>query len=309
MLWPWVALWITAVLLCRAVAQYSSDQCSWRGSGLSHESHRRDVEQVYLRCSQGSLEWLYPTGAIIINLRPNTEPSSGRMPDLYVCIKPRTDSQGAQVYLEQAGDLRLLLGEREQALGTVHCFSLAQGALFVEAVAQTDISRRITAFQYELVPSRGPGAHMYPYLHPGIVACKPCSDEEVLMAACTSDFAGSGIIRGVATSSSPSSSSSSSSSTASGTNDHSSVVVTLSRLFRQKSGLFAWAGARGRRWTGRVNVPAQCAVHPGGDEYLLTGSVHFGEAWLGCAPRYKDFLKLYLTAREAGTNPCQVNTD
>lgn len=62
-------------------------------SGLSHETHRRDVEQVYLRCSQGSLEWLYPTGAIIVNLRPNTEPSSGRMADVYVCIKPQTFSQ------------------------------------------------------------------------------------------------------------------------------------------------------------------------------------------------------------------------
>ena len=71
------------------------------------------------------------------------------------------------MYLEQAGGLSVLLGEREQALGAVRCFSLAQGTLFVEAVAHTDISRRITAFQYELVPSQGPGANMYPYLHSG----------------------------------------------------------------------------------------------------------------------------------------------
>ncbi len=31
MLRPWAAHWIAAVLLCGAVAQYSSDQCSWRG--------------------------------------------------------------------------------------------------------------------------------------------------------------------------------------------------------------------------------------------------------------------------------------
>lgn len=94
---------------------------------------------------------------------------------------------------------------------------------------------------------------------------------------------------------------------ASGTDDHSPVMVTLSRLFHQKSRLFAWSGARGRRWSGLINVPTQCGVHPGGDEYLLTGSVHFGEAWLGCAPRYKDFLKLYITAQKAGTNPCQID--
>ncbi|XP_042341124.1 meteorin-like protein [Plectropomus leopardus] len=293
MLRPWAALWIPAVLLCRAVAQYSSDQCSWRGSGLSHESHRRDVEQVYLRCSQGSLEWLYPTGAIIVNLRPNTERSTEHMAGLHVCIKPHAYSKGSHVYLEHNGDLRLLLAEKDQLQGTVHCFSLAEGALFVEAVPQTDISRRITAFQYELVSSQGPGAHMYPYLHPESVTCKPCSDEEVLMAVCTSDFAGSGILRSVA----------------SGTDDHSAVVVTLSRLFRQKSGVFAWGGAKGRGWGGRINVPAQCTLHPGGDEYLLTGSIYFGEAWLGCAPRYKDFLKLYITAQRAGTNPCEIDTD
>lgn len=67
--------------------------CPLACSGLSHESHRRDVEQIYLRCSQGSLEWLYPTGAIIVNLRPNTEPSSGHMTGLHVCIKPHTYSQ------------------------------------------------------------------------------------------------------------------------------------------------------------------------------------------------------------------------
>ncbi|XP_037546116.1 meteorin-like protein [Nematolebias whitei] len=288
------ALWITAVLLlCRVEAQYSSDQCSWRGSGLSHESHRRDVEQVYLRCSQGSLEWLYPTGAIIVNLRPNTEPSWGRAAGVHACIKPQPYSQGSHVYLEREGDLQMLLAEKEQVLGTVHCFSLAEGALFVEAIPQTDISRRITAFQYELVPLQGPGAHMYPYLHPASVSCKPCSDEEVLVAVCSSDFAGVGVFRGVA----------------SGPSEHSLVVVTLSRLFRQKSGVFAWGGARGRGWSGRVNVPGRCGVHPGQDEYLLTGSTHFSEAWLGCAPRYKDFLKLYAEALNTGTNPCQIDTN
>ncbi|XP_068585130.1 meteorin-like protein [Cebidichthys violaceus] len=293
MLRPWAAHWFAAVLLCRAVAQYSSDQCSWRGSGLSHESHRRDVEQVYLRCSQGSLEWLYPTGAIFVNLRPNTEPSSGHEAALHACIKPHARSQGAHVYLERNGDLRMLLAEKDQARGSVHCFSLAEGALFVEAVPQADISRRITAFQYELVSSQGPGAHLYPYLHPGLVTCKPCSDDEVLMAVCTSDFAGSGVFHSVA----------------SGANDHSAAVVTLSRLFRQKSKVFAWGGARGRGWRGRIDVPAQCSVRPGGDEYLLTGSVHFGKAWLGCAPRYEDFQKLYFRAQRAGTNPCEIDTD
>ncbi|KAJ8371798.1 hypothetical protein AAFF_G00299760, partial [Aldrovandia affinis] len=148
------------LLLCRvASSQYSSDQCSWRGSGLTHEAHARDVEQVYLRCSQGSLEWLYPTGAIIINLRPNTvSQATGR---LTACIKPAADSRGSNIYLEKGGELRLLLREQEQAQGRVHCFGLQEGALFVEAASHQDISRKITAFQYELFSGdrRGPELH------------------------------------------------------------------------------------------------------------------------------------------------------
>lgn len=51
------------------------------------------MEQVYLRCSQGSLEWLYPTGAIIVNLRPNTAPTAAHRAALHVCIKPSSYSQ------------------------------------------------------------------------------------------------------------------------------------------------------------------------------------------------------------------------
>ncbi|XP_028310789.1 meteorin-like protein [Gouania willdenowi] len=291
---PWAVLWITALLLHRAsVAQYTSDQCSWRGSGLSHEFHRRDVEQVYLRCSKGSLEWLYPTGAIIVNMRPNIQPSSRRASGLHVCIKPLTYSQGSHVYLEHAGGLRLLLADENHAQDAILCFSLAERALYVEAVPQNDISRRITAFQYELVSSQSPGALMYPYLHHDLVTCKPCSDEEILMAVCTSDFAGRGTFHRVA----------------SGSEKSTRAVATLSRLFRQKGGVFAWSGGRGRSWSGHVNVPTQCGVYMGGDEYLLTGSIHFGEAWLSCAPRYKDFLQLYIKARRTRTNPCQIDTN
>lgn len=76
--------------------------------------------------------------------------------------------QGSHVYLERAGDLTLLLAEEEQAQAAVRCFRLEDGALFVEAVPAMDISRRITALRYELVPRQGPGGHAYPYLSSGL---------------------------------------------------------------------------------------------------------------------------------------------
>ncbi|XP_054616164.1 meteorin-like protein isoform X2 [Dunckerocampus dactyliophorus] len=274
------------LLLCRtSLCQYSSDQCSWKGSGLTHEGHTRDVEQVYLRCSQGSLEWLYPTGAIIVNLRPNTlSPAASR---LSVCIKPSADSSGTNIYLDLNGRLRLLLREQDQARGKIHCFGIQEGALFIEAVPRTDISRRITAFQYELI------SNMQGVEEPSLAApCQPCSDAEVLLAVCTKDFVARGSIKQVAQE-----------------EECSSVSVDISRLYRQKIHVFVSGGPRVRRWSGHIKMPLQCGVKPGEGEFLFTGTVRFGEAWMGCAPRYKDFVRLYRQALRQGTNPCHLDTD
>ncbi|XP_074551947.1 meteorin-like protein [Halichoeres trimaculatus] len=278
MLTPVLAALLPLLLLFRiSFCQYSSDQCSWKGSGLTHEGHTRDVEQVYLRCSQGSLEWLYPTGAIIVNLRPNmVSPAAAR---LSICIKPSSDSRGTNIYLDRNGQLRLLLREDEQAQGKVQCFSIREGALFIEAVPHMDISRRITAFQYELVSELS-------------APCQPCTDAEMLLAVCTSDFVARGTIKKVEQG-----------------EEHSTVEVEISRLYRQKTQVFVSGGVRVRRWTGHTKMPPHCGVRSGDGEFLFMGTIRFGEAWMGCAPRYKDFLRLYHEAQQQGTNPCQVDTD
>ncbi|XP_072513793.1 meteorin-like protein [Salminus brasiliensis] len=284
-------------------AQYSSDQCSWRGSGLTHQSHLRDVEQVYLRCSEGSLEWLYPTGAVIVNLRPNTDPPQNpthsqtptRGTAHSVCLRPRPGSSGTSVYLRRDGELTLLLSEEEQTAGRQRCFSLPQqGALFIEATAHTDISKRVTSFQYQLT-SRGDQSNS------PTAPCSPCTDEQILMAVCTSDFVVRGSIQSVEEEEEDID------------EGQASSVVLSSHVYRQKKRVFvpAGGGTHGHgRWTGRVKVPQKCDLKvEQGAEFLLTGSVRFGEAWLGCAPRYKDFLQIYRTALEAGTNPCHIHTD
>ncbi|XP_068606131.1 meteorin-like protein [Brachionichthys hirsutus] len=283
-----LALLLPLLVLCRiSFCQYSSDQCSWRGSGLTHEGHARDVEQVYLRCSQGSLEWLYPTGAIIVNLRTNTVSPAAAAARLSVCIKPFANSRGTNIYLDRNGKLRLLLREELQARGRVQCFDIREGALFIEAVTHLDISRRITSFQYELVSGRlGPDGHSLD------APCQPCSNPDILLAVCTSDFVARGSIKKVEQE-----------------EEHSSVTVEIGHLYRQKAKVFVSGGVRTRSWSGRIKMPLRCRVKSGEGDFLFTGTVRFGEAWMGCAPRYKEFLRLYHDAREKGTNPCHVDTD
>lgn len=115
------------------------------------------MEQVYLRCSAGTVEWMYPTGALIVNLRPNTFSPSRH---LTLCIKPLRGSSGANIYLEKTGELKLLVRDGDLGPGQAPCFGFEQGGLFVEATPQQDISRRTTGFQYELTSRRaGPDLH------------------------------------------------------------------------------------------------------------------------------------------------------
>ncbi|XP_059407386.1 meteorin-like protein [Carassius carassius] len=158
---------LSALVLC-ACAQYSSDQCNWRGSLVYSHLVKRDVEQVYLRCAEGALEWLYPTGALVVTLRPNLPPAEGH---LHTCLKPRPDSRGATLYVEQSGALRLLLTEEDQASGRVRCFSLQEGVLFVEASARRDISRTVTAFQYQLMSTQTPGDGSYSHTDYSALCC------------------------------------------------------------------------------------------------------------------------------------------
>ncbi|XP_072497000.1 meteorin-like protein isoform X3 [Notamacropus eugenii] len=253
--------------------------------GLTHEAHKKDVEQVYLRCSEGSVEWMYPTGALIINLQPNTVSLSNK--HLTICIKPFKDSMGANIYLEKNGELKLLVGDGDHSPRKVSCFRLDQGALFVEATPQQDISRKITGFQYELTNKREVSD-----LHTVSVPCRPCSDTEVLLAVCTSDFVVRGSIQNV---------------TNEPEQQESIIDIRVSKLYRQKNKVFQLVESS-ENWQGQIKTLLECGVKPGNGDFLFTGRMHFGEARLSCAPRFKDFLRMYKDAENKGLNPCEIGT-
>ncbi|KAM6163364.1 meteorin-like protein [Rhynchocyon petersi] len=279
-------LLLLAVLLGVAGAQYSSDLCSWKGSGLTHEAHRKEVEQVYLRCSSGTVEWMYPTGALIVNLRPNTFVPAKH---LTVCIQLIPNSSGANIYLEKTGALQLLVRDGEHSPRHMRCFGLDQGSLFVEASPQQDISRRTTGFQYELV-HRHLGSDLLALSAP----CRPCSDTEVLLAVCTSDFVVRGSIQDV---------------THELEQEESAIHLQVSRLYRQKSRVFQLDPKGSGHWRGHIKTLLECGVRPGHGDFLFTGQMHFGEAWLGCAPRFSDFQRMYRDAQEKGLNPCEIGSE
>ncbi|XP_063791525.1 meteorin isoform X1 [Pseudophryne corroboree] len=293
-----LSLWMLFLGTLHSITCSSPEnQCNWRGSGLSLEP--KSVEQVSLQCAEGTVEWLYPTGAIRLSLVPRQSLASpGPLPSRFTaCIKPAASFRGAQLYLEKEGVLELLLSEGAPAmLSRVHCFSWQphqKVALFLQATPQLDISRRISAFRYEL---RGDwdGRLALPLTKMSIEgACSPCNDTEILMAVCTSDFVVRGNIRRVV-------------------NDaelqESVIGISATRVHRQKFTLFQPRG-HSVKSLGDIRTPLSCGVKLGPGSFLFMGWVHFGDAWLGCAPRYKDFKRVYEAATHLRENPCEILLD
>ncbi|KAM6376938.1 meteorin-like protein isoform 2-T2 [Pluvialis apricaria] len=264
--WPWPCLLALLLLLAGGGQRPgAADSCSWRGSGLSWEPHSRAVEQVHLRCTEGSLEWMYPARALRVVLEPSL--SSAR--HTTVCIKPASDFQGASIYVERAGQLHLV------------------------ASPQRDISRRMASFQHELLSNQSAAGPDFKKMALVEAMCRPCDNVELLMAICSSDFVVKGSIRNVSHDSE---------------NHMSQVDVSVQKVYRQKNRIFQQDETSGE-WRGPIQTLLQCKVKKGGGVFLFTGNEHFGEAWLGCAPRFKDFMFIYRAARERGVNPCEFQLD
>ncbi|XP_004706175.1 meteorin [Echinops telfairi] len=266
---------------------YSGDRCSWRGSGLSQEPG--SVGQLRLDCAEGSVEWLYPAGALRLTLG---RPDAGLQPGV-ACLRAARHFAGAQVFAERAGGaLELLLAEGPDPAGG-RCVRWGPGehrALFLQAALQRDISRRVAAFRFEL--REGPRSELLPQAHGlGVDGrCRPCNDTELLLAACTSDFVIQGTIQGIS-------------------HDpelqESVIQVVAARVLRH---MLPMPGAGG---TAQVSIrtPLHCGVRPGPGTFLFMGWSRFGEAWLGCAPRDQEFHRAYEVARTAHLLPCEVVLD
>ncbi|XP_029914391.1 meteorin-like protein [Myripristis murdjan] len=273
----------------------AADRCNWNGSGVGAEGDSRTVLQVRLRCTQGSVQWVYPGQALRVVLEPNLSHARSTT----VCIKPSRTFRGASVYLERAGELELLMADGARP-EQVFCF-WADGpqrpAIYLQVSPQSGISRPTVGFRYELMGNMTAST----LGHSGVqTSCRPCNDTELLMAICSSDFVVRGFIKNV--SHDP-------------VRKTSLVEVSRGRLYWQRSRVFEQeVGTVGTSrsvssWHGHIHTLLQCHVKPGGGEFLFTGSEHFGEAWLGCAPRFKDFLSVYRTARAARRNSCDFPLD
>ncbi|MEJ1270335.1 hypothetical protein NN561_001160 [Cricetulus griseus] len=104
---------------------------------------------------------------------------------------------------------------------------------------------------------------------------RPCSDAELLLAACTNVFVIHGTIHRVAHNMEL---------------KESVITVVTTRVIRQTLPLLQEEASEGQG-QGQASIlnPLRCGVRPGTCSFLFMGWSRFVEAWLSCAPRFQEF--------------------
>ncbi|CAG5897743.1 unnamed protein product [Menidia menidia] len=325
-MWP-----LALISVCFLALHCAADQCNWTGSGFVAGLDSRIVLQVRLRCTGGFVRWLYPGPALRVVIEPNVSSSLRST----VCIKPSPSFGGASVFVERNGELELLGAEGHRLDRQVLCFradAQHRPAIYLQASPQGHgpRSRNTIGFKYELLTNtsvlqrdkaedtadhRVAGGHrarrptfklqiLFRFRKYLVIvrpaSCRPCNDTELLLAICNSDFVVRGYIRGVSHDSKK---------------QTTLIEVSATKVYWQRSGLFepradpSLPSRPSVSWLGHIHTLLRCHVKPGDGEFLFTGSEHFGDAWLGCAPRYKDFLFVYYKARMEHRNSCDFPVD
>lgn len=320
---------------CRLIGSTISlgDGCDWSGSGLSvsaaDEMSGRGVTPVYLRCSQGHLEWLYPRGALRVLLRLG---ASGR--DFRGCIKASGTFSGAHIFLEGPRSLLPLypaLQDDEGSLQMARCFQSRDGqaALYVEAITSRGvIQRQVVAFSYHLEPL--PRGRTY---YDPEEDCRPCSPEEMIRLYCTSDFVARGTITGVFNNEVLARSEVSTRVTTVYRQlqpvfkPHNMTAFEYSMLQKEHSDIEMFSfvtnalvdssSAGGntsqnsymhRYLYGTLYVPIHCGAKHGPGEFIFMGRFILDDPVLTCAPRIEDWLHARRMAAQEGSVQCSLQT-
>ncbi|XP_019737037.1 meteorin-like protein [Hippocampus comes] len=248
---------LVAFILSRRVWFCAADLCNWSGSGFPVGGDARMVLQVRLRCTEGSVRWLYPGQALRVVLEPNLFSSARRN---MLCIKASPSFGGASLFIDRGGELEPLVtdGGRAQHVSCIGAEGTHVPAIYIQTSRPggESWSPRRMGFRYELMANR---------------SATPGPDH-------MSEFP--------------------------------PFICVAVKVHRQRSGVFeleATTPGSARDvplWRGVILAHLQCGVKPGEGEFLFTGSEHFGDGWLGCAPRYKYFVSVYRTAKARLVNPC-----
>ncbi|KAI8435802.1 hypothetical protein MSG28_004028 [Choristoneura fumiferana] len=303
-------------------------------SGLTSTSER-GVTPVYLRCREGRVAWLYPRGALRLLFRPSM-PADER--DFRVCVRVvrrpdppdlfhtlrlnETEAERfpARIFAEGAHKLVPLYAPDDGDARELRCFRSRHGqaALYVEAEPEDGTKRREAVLRYET------RTLVKRHYDPATADCRPCSEEELELAFCTSDLVSRGIFVGAEQRADL---------------DSTQLTLRLTKLIRaagasqldqpapyddgQDDGqddyyryevdntLERTTHRNHRRRKTRslhahIHVSSVCGAEAGAGEFLVMARRRLGRYSLVCAPRIEDWQELVQRRTEDGSAYCML---
>lgn len=288
----WLVLLLALALALHCEANIMGDDCNWFGSGL--DGPERGVTPVYLRCSQGRLNWAYPRGALRVLLR-----AGGSGAEFRGCLRLSDTFAGARVFLEGPRSLVPLFSQDDAApLQLVRCFQSrgGQAALYVEAVRAGDFTKEVAAITYDL-ETLPRGARGYDPAE----ECRPCTKEEMAQAFCSSDLVTRGIIRSIENKD---------------LLEVSEVTVKVTKMLRHSTddGLCGEDSCDNQLSSGQttsevhIQVARHCGARHGTGEFVFMARRKLGQLALQCAPRLQDWAAVVLAITQDGTAHCVLTS-
>lgn len=164
---------------------HNSDVCDWEGSGNQNTDSERVVVPVYLRCTHGTIKWIYPKGGLRVVLRHGTSNK-----DFRGCIRVAKNTSNVRMYIEGHRQLhKLYASDDGKHSDLLRCFVSNDGqiAIFLESEPWTSkngrLNRDVVRFDYHLQSVSSQEELLHDYSE-----CRPCDDLQLVSTFCTSDF-------------------------------------------------------------------------------------------------------------------------
>ncbi|KAK3601865.1 hypothetical protein CHS0354_041790 [Potamilus streckersoni] len=283
------------VFLCCGVWIFTSTTGACNGCDCAVRENPREpsgVRTIKPQCQEGQITWYDPYGAVRIIVQPRFSGdfrfcfsvNSG-----YILVKisreiiPSTKTPVTRLGYENSGELQTVLTTRGQL--AEYCITSSENLILYlepEKVRHPLAVPKISMFyDIEKIPRNQHDLFLE--------ECRPCSEDEILEAYCSSDFVAVGSMSEL---------------TQNRERQTLEIHAEISQIVRQKGSLFNRTDRKSKTLQGTISVPAQCGVMFGSGSFLFTGRVKLGQMRLGCAPYIEKWQEIVEKAEAEGRLMC-----
>ncbi|KAL3876682.1 hypothetical protein ACJMK2_034486 [Sinanodonta woodiana] len=283
------------VFLCLGLGIFTNTTGTCNGCDCAVRENPREpagVRTIKLQCQEGQIMWYDLYGAVRIIVQPRFSGdfrfcftvNSG-----YILVKiskeiiPSTKTPETQLGYENSGELQTVLTTR--GILTEYCITSSENLILYlepEKVRHPLAVPKVSMlYDIEKIPRNEHDLFLE--------ECRPCSEDEILKAYCSSDFVVVGSMSEL---------------TQNRERQMLEIHADISQIVRQKGSLFNRADRKSKNLQGIISVPAHCGVVYGSGTFLFTGRIKLGQMRLGCAPYFEKWLEIVEKAEAEGRLMC-----